>query len=398
MRVLYLSYDGALDPLGQTQVLGYLRAMKGAVQTVLISFEKPDRLAQSEAVSSLEKALASEGIRWVPLSYHRRPPLLSTFWDAALGIWTARRCLRGESVDLIHARSIVCGLMAYPLKWLEGLPVVLDTRALWVDERLESGSLVWKWLYGAAKAVERRFLERADGLVVLSPAYRRHLEGRDANGPRPVASIPTCVDLERFTPTEGNPKYHLVYCGSLGTVYWMEGMVALFRALRRRVPEARWLVVSQSDRAQLDSLCQESGIPGEAYEVYRAAPSAVPDFLRQARFGVAFYRQGTSSMGRCPTKFGEYLACGLPVVMNASAGEWAEVIAREDCGVLVSEHPLEDEFDSAVERLLQMERQRSALGRRCRHLAERFFDLREGARQYLELYRQVLINVRGKDS
>jgi glycosyltransferase involved in cell wall biosynthesis len=398
LRVLYFSYDGALDPLGQTQVLGYLRAEVPAVATVLVSFEKPHKLAQHEVVSSLYNTLAEEGIKWIPLRYHRNPPVLSTLWDAAVGFWTARRFLRSESVDLVHARSIVCGLMAYPLKWLKGLPVVMDTRALWVDERLESGSVLWKRLYGVAKTVERKFLEWADAIVVLSPAYRRVLESQDTTRSKPIASIPTCVDLGRFSPTEESPKYHLVYCGSLGTVYWMDGMVAFFRALRRRCPEARWLLVSQSDRSQLDSLCRKYGIPGDAYEVYRAAPSTVPGFLKQARFGIAFYREGVSSMGRCPTKLGEYLACGLPVVMNTAVGEWGELVEREGSGVLVAEDPTDVEFDRAAEQLLQLEQDVPGLGRRCRRLAERFFDLRQGAQQYVELYRQVLFNERGKDS
>jgi glycosyltransferase involved in cell wall biosynthesis len=362
-----------------------------------VSFEKPDKLAQHEVVSAMQKALAEEGITWIPLRYNRKPPVLSTLWDAAVGFWTARRFLRSESVDLVHARSIVCGLMAYPLKWLKGLPVMLDTRALWVDERLESGSVLWKRLYGVAKTVERKFLEWADAIVVLSPAYRRALESQDTTRSKLIATIPTCVDLGRFSPAEESPKYHLVYCGSLGTVYWIDGMVAFFKALRRRCPEARWLIVSQSDRSQLDSLCRDHGIPGEAYEVYQATPSNVPGFLRQARFGIAFYRKGVSSMGRCPTKLGEYLACGLPVVMNTDVGEWGELIEREASGVLVSQDSTDEVFDRAAERLLQLEQDGPDISRRCRNLAERFFDLREGAKKYQELYRRVLLNMRGKD-
>ena len=41
-RVLYISYDGLLDPLGQSQVVPYVRelARRGVALTV-ISFEKP---------------------------------------------------------------------------------------------------------------------------------------------------------------------------------------------------------------------------------------------------------------------------------------------------------------------------------------------------------------------
>ena len=47
--VLYLSYDGMTDPLGQSQVLPYLIGLKKKGHAIsLVSFEKPDRF-QSEA-------------------------------------------------------------------------------------------------------------------------------------------------------------------------------------------------------------------------------------------------------------------------------------------------------------------------------------------------------------
>ena len=41
-RVLYISYNGMLDSLGQTQVIPYVRELSRAgVQFSLLSFEKP---------------------------------------------------------------------------------------------------------------------------------------------------------------------------------------------------------------------------------------------------------------------------------------------------------------------------------------------------------------------
>jgi hypothetical protein len=41
-RVLYISYNGMLDPLGQSQVIPYLKELSRAgVQFTLLSFERP---------------------------------------------------------------------------------------------------------------------------------------------------------------------------------------------------------------------------------------------------------------------------------------------------------------------------------------------------------------------
>ena len=44
MKVVYVSYDGALDPLGSSQVRPYLEGLAGrGVALSLVSFEKPAR-------------------------------------------------------------------------------------------------------------------------------------------------------------------------------------------------------------------------------------------------------------------------------------------------------------------------------------------------------------------
>jgi len=39
-RVLYISYDGLMEPLGESQVLSYLKGLSKSYQIYLLSFEK----------------------------------------------------------------------------------------------------------------------------------------------------------------------------------------------------------------------------------------------------------------------------------------------------------------------------------------------------------------------
>ena len=49
--VLYLSYDGMTDPLGQSQVLPYLKGISKAGYTVhLVSYEKKEKYKKHRAV------------------------------------------------------------------------------------------------------------------------------------------------------------------------------------------------------------------------------------------------------------------------------------------------------------------------------------------------------------
>ena len=76
-QVLYLSYDGMTDPLGQSQVLPYIIGLtQKGYRFHLISFEKPDRFKLHK--EEIFKICKVNNITWVPLLYTKRPPLLST--------------------------------------------------------------------------------------------------------------------------------------------------------------------------------------------------------------------------------------------------------------------------------------------------------------------------------
>ncbi|HTF80814.1 MAG TPA: hypothetical protein VL947_03780, partial [Cytophagales bacterium] len=76
MRVLYLSYDGMTDPLGQSQVIPYLCGLSKLGHKIhLVSFEKKVNYKHSRSI--VEAILAQDGITWHPRFYTKKPPVLS---------------------------------------------------------------------------------------------------------------------------------------------------------------------------------------------------------------------------------------------------------------------------------------------------------------------------------
>ena len=140
LRVLYISYDGALEPLGQSQILPYLRGLAslGAV-TTLISFEKHSDIEDINQVKAVQAELAAHEIRWIPLIYHKRPTLLATSFDLLVGLVRAGAVVRKDRVQVIHARSYVAALIAWILNRLLGVRFIFDMRGFWADERVDGG-------------------------------------------------------------------------------------------------------------------------------------------------------------------------------------------------------------------------------------------------------------------
>ncbi|MFC1889619.1 glycosyltransferase, partial [Thermodesulfobacteriota bacterium] len=86
-RVLYISYDGVTQPLGQSQVVYYLRGLTEKGHKIhLVSFEKPEYLEDRRLLRRVAKDLERRRIAWHPLRYHKRPLLPATIWDLSRGI------------------------------------------------------------------------------------------------------------------------------------------------------------------------------------------------------------------------------------------------------------------------------------------------------------------------
>jgi glycosyltransferase involved in cell wall biosynthesis len=391
-RVVYITYDGVGDQLGQSQVLPYVRGLAGRGHRFdLVSFEKPG------APLALAREIAP-GVRWTALRYHKRPTLPATLFDMAQGLGAASLAALVRRADLVHVRSYVPAAIAAPLAAAARVPLLFDMRGLWADEKVDAGT--WPrdgGLYRATKRIERRLLGLADGVTVLTNVARRYLRERyeyRSEIPAPIAVIPTCADLDRFSPdAQPDPALAaalagartLVYVGSFGTWYMGRAMVRFYLAWRRAVAPrpARFLVVTRDDAGEVAAALREGGAAGEL--VVRAARNdEVPSLVRAADAAVCFISPVFSKLASAPTKLGELLGCGLPVAANI-VGDMAEVLEGSPAGVVV------DDVDAleAPARALAEASARPETAALARALAERWFSLDRAVDAYDALYARL---------
>ena len=372
-RVIYVSYDGIEEPLGRSQVLGYLARLAPAYDIALISFEK-----SSEKRGSLDDELREIGIEWQPLRYHRRPPVLSTVWDIRAGKKALIRAGRRRAPDIVHVRSYVPALMALVARRRTNGKLLFDIRGFWADERVEGG--LWRadgLLYRVAKRCERRFFADADAIVTLTQASVPHLQVWAAGRPVPIEVIPTCVDLGRFArrpERAGGP--HAVWSGSIGTWYRFDLAARLARALSlpltvvtRQVGLARELL---------------SGYPASVRSV---APEDVPSQLFAGDIGLCLISSSFSKIASAPTRFAEYLAAGMPVVATPSVGDLESLIVNHRVGVVLRGEDDRSVADAAA-RVLALAADRETR-ERCRRLAVEQFNVDAGAARYADVYRRM---------
>src|SRR5215213_9278864 len=135
-KVLYISYDGLTDPLGQSQVLPYLQHLaKYGYQFTIISFEKKSRFAKEG--KTIQALVDESKIRWVPLSFTAKPPVFSKVYDRYRMWQTTVRLYKKHRFDLTHCRSYIAAEIGLKLKQKYGVKMLFDMRGFWADEKID---------------------------------------------------------------------------------------------------------------------------------------------------------------------------------------------------------------------------------------------------------------------
>jgi len=370
LRILYVTYDGLTSLLGQSQVWPYIRGLSGMGHRFdLISFEQDDRHARIGAAVADETNV--HGVAWHPRRFRAKPPVLAKILDHRDMLAAARGLARGGAIDAVHARSYVAADVAQRLKREIGLPWIFDMRGFWVDERLDGGR--WpqsnpfhRHLYRRWKAKEQGFVADADRIVVLTEAARDEIATWSGYRGQPVSVIPCSVDHDVFdisTPKDrtqaraelevGGDAVVLSYLGSIGTVYLLHQMLVLFARLKAARPGARFLLIGWHDLQAVLAEAAGLDISADDLIVQHSEHAQVPYWLGAADLAIALRRPSYSSLGASPTKLAEYLACGLPVVVNDRVGDVARIVTRLEAGAVLREMT-ESEMDSVVAGLDQL--------------------------------------------
>jgi len=406
-RVLYISYNGMLDPLGQSQVIPYLKELaKLGLEFTLVSFERPQAFTAEglKRCQELQQELALSKIDWHKLRYHKTPSLPATAYDVIAGIRYCAPLVRKRKIELVHARSHIPATIAWRLKQRFGVKMIFDLRGLMADEYVDAGH--WRKdsvRYQLTKGAERRALTAADGVVTLTERIWPTISEWGALRNRKVAHevVPCCADLAIFRFDEAarnrvrlelglNDQFVIVYSGSIDGWYLTEEMADFFVVLKNQNQRTHFLWLTTTRHERIKSIMRNRRITETAYTVIAATPRDVPSYLSAADAGLAFIKPCFSKLASSPTKYAEYLGCGLPLIINAGVGDSDDLILEHGAGVLAEGFGASDYLQAAIEIKEFVDDARHTRSR-AREVAEQLFDLRKvGVRRYARLYESLL--------
>ncbi|MFA6149743.1 MAG: glycosyltransferase [Chitinophagaceae bacterium] len=401
-NILYISYDGMTDPLGQSQVLPYLAGLSAmGYKITLLSCEKTERWHHKETVQAI---CSKHHINWQPIMYTRKPPIISTIRDVRKMKKIAQSLHQKISFDLVHCRSYVSGLIGQWMQRKFGLPFIFDMRGFWANERVDGGlwnlgNPLYKRVFNYFKNKEKHFLNQSAAVVSLTYAAKDEIESWGIPH-SPITVIPCCVDTKLFNPETLKPeqvaalrrkadlpsnKMVVGYVGSLGTWYLLNEMLAFFKFWLKDHPDSILFFVTNEPKQMIQDAAKKHRISFDNIRLIAGNRNEMPYYISLMDFGLFFIKNAYSKKASSPVKQGELMAMGVPVICNSGVGDSDFIINKYRSGELVHSFD-ETGFSASIANL------KSDLNHpvEIRNGAKDYFDLQKGIDSYAALYESVI--------
>jgi hypothetical protein len=335
VRVLYI-LEGSLERgFWRAQWMPVLeRLVQDGYTFDVISFER-----ELPAVNSPVRAdLARLGVEWVPLVLPRQPKAVQPAFIVVAAAVRALIRRRKRRYDVVHCRGYLPAEAGLLLRQRAGTGFIFELRTLAVDDQLDLN----RWRRNGVRQAIGRFYEQAFLLgadVVITPSTAFQTKVRSMIAPAgtghspslpPVLAIPGLVDLGRFNRSEasrGKVRDRNGWAGRLTLGFAGEAwralsvfpaLVTFLKACQAADPDALLALYLTGKMEDVRRAAAWSAVSPDDLSIIPARPGErLSDYLSAFDVGLAFHTPRTTGQGLVnPARFGEYLAAGLPVVVN----------------------------------------------------------------------------------
>ena len=410
-NILFISYDGMTDPLGQSQVIPYLAGLSArGYSFTILSCEKQKKFRLYE--KNILQLLKSHKIKWAPVRYHKRPPVVSSVFDVLMLMRKAKQLHSIENFDMVHTRAGIPSLIGLWMKKTFGVKFLHDIREFYAESRIDGGlwnkhNFFYKQVYRFFQKKEIEEIKHCDGIVCLTYAAKKIIKAWPHYiAGTPVEVIPCSVDVNLFNPDAISIEKRLAtkeemniedgdlvisYLGSLGGWYLTDDMLSFCKVILDKIPVSKFLFITPHTEETVLSAAHKFNIPANKIIVQHAQRREVPLLLSLSDYSLFFIKPCYSKQSSSPTKHGEIMAMGIPVITNAGVGDVANIVEKYNSGIVLN-NLTKQEFNNAVDIVSENFYSENLPANRAdtRLAAIEYYNLENAISKYIRMYDKIL--------
>jgi glycosyltransferase involved in cell wall biosynthesis len=403
-KVLYISYDGLTDALGQSQVLPYVVGLsKLGYSFTLISCEKPGKWEKGR--KQIEDICKEHQINWQPIVYHKKLPVISAMRNTSNIRKLAFKLHHQLNFSMVHCRSYISSMIGLELKRKKNIRFIFDMRGFYADERVDGkvwnlSNPVYRLVFNFFKSKEKAYVQFSDAIVSLTEAGKKIMEAwPTVKYHDKITVIPCSVDTDLFDPgkldpekldrlkTEIDSPLVVGYYGSIGTWYMLNEMLEQFGSILKKYPTAKFLIVSNDiEGIDIEKILSEKRIDKNSVIITSCGRIDMPYYISITDVALFFIKPCFSKLASSPTKHGEIMSMGKPLITNSGVGDMDAIVHSTRSGYAIKAFN-EQEYDAAADQIETLRKLDPVL---IRQEGMKIYSLELAVKKYAGIYETVL--------
>lgn len=330
--ILIFAYYSFKDPVFQSAVLPYFLNFpnKDHYRFILVTFEHEKFVLTLLEKEQITRGLASNNIEWIQNKWRSgkfKP--IKKLYDLITGVFKTMGLVKKYQVTCVYSEGFPGAVIAHYVSRLTGRPHIVHTFEPHTDYMIEGGT----WKKTSWEAILLRKFETlvAKKAAVLMTATQAMIDIWQKKTKAQFYRVPSCVDIKhfRFNEEERNAlrkKYNIlenevvfVYLGKFGGMYVENELLDFFKEVnfsqKKSSYSFRLMILTPDKKEKIENLISQSGMEMKQFIIESLTREQVPSYLSAADIAFSGVRQYPSKRFCSPIKHGEYLACGLPVIV-----------------------------------------------------------------------------------
>lgn len=311
--------------------------------------------------------------------------------------------VKENDIKILHGQALYSSIHSLRVAQKLGIKIVADIHGAQPEES-DMGKAHPDRIRKITE-LEKKVIQEVSLNIFVSSAMHLHYSEKYGLPHIKQLLIPCCVypgkfsismdEREKIRQEKGfRDKFIILYLGTLSIWQGTEDMFNLFAFMLQKIPNSFiYLLIPQYDHDKAREFCSKYGISPDNYLLEEVPHNVVGEIIGAADIGVLLRKHHLASKVSSPIKVGEYLAAGLPVILNTGVGDYSDMVDDLGVGVTIQ---ITDNLITEVEneKILKfaadVQKNREQWAVRCRQVAFEKLNWNVFGYNLAEQYRSVL--------
>ncbi len=387
--------------MGNSQIIPYILGLNNNkfYKFTIISFEK------KKIPNSLKELISKNDIKWYKLGFTPKYFFLLKFLDLIKIIIFPLLIIIFYKIDLVHCRGQLPALPGIIAKKLLKKKFIFDCRGLWADERLDNKSwnkekFIHNLTYIFFKKIEKILFSFSDHNIVLTTKVRDFLIKDNKYNKKDFTIIPCSANFNHFNilgSTQiinkkkklgiNNYDFIIGYFGSISNIYHPDQMIKFFQFCKNIKKNTIILFFSDNFEYLKNNSINFNDLDDKDYLLINSNYKDLPIHYNICDLTLSFVKNTDARKASSPTKIGESLACGVPVLSNRGIGDLDTHLNFNNISII------DVNKDEELKKISMLIKKFKSLNRhKIRNIGKKYYDLDTAIMKYEEIYKKLFSN------